>query len=146
MKVTDFSVFVRLSAYCRRPEPLMTTSVFAWIEPDMLALTAAKLLPPRPPLIVSVPAGRTAVPATVGLRFNVPWLTVVPPVKVLTAVRSRMPVPDLTRLTELPKPLSAMTELMMTSPRPTVKAIPLAAVAVAGLLSVSWVRLSTERT
>ena len=55
-------------------------------------------------------------------------------------------MPDLTRLTELPSPLSAMTALTTTSLTPTVKAMPLAAVAVAGLLSVSCVALSTERT
>ena len=53
--------------------------------------------------------GMTTSPEFVADKFKVPWLTIVPPVKVLGAVSDKVPAPDLTRrVFAEPLPLSLM--------------------------------------
>ena len=86
----------------------------AAIAPEVLTFNVVPV-PVMPPLRVRPPVGRTTtLPSViVGVRFSVPRLSTVPPVKVLAAVRVRVFAPSLMRRTALPKPLLAMTEFIV---------------------------------
>ena len=122
----------------------MVTSLLAAIAPCERTLSQAKA-PERPPLTVTPPAGMTTVPLAVAVTLMRPSLRTVPPVYVLAAVRVITPLPDLVRRTALPAPLSAMTELITSSPSPMVQDW-LDWVETAGREIVTWVGLSTETT